>query len=778
MRSVPHRVVCLLGLDDGVFPRKSPRDGDDLMLDDPHVGDRDARTEDRQLLLDALLAATDHLIVTYTGNDERTNLAAAGGAGRRAARRDRPHGPHRRGTGARAGRIRHPLQPFDPRNFMAGELVPERAWSFDSVDARRGAGADGRARRAPPFLAGPLPAATAPLVELDDLVRFVQHPVRAFLRQRLGISVGDYSDEVEDALPVELDALERWGVGAAAARGRLAGASIEACVAAEIARGTLPPGLLAEPVIAKVRPIVAHIAAAANTCSTTDAEPASVDVKVALADGRTLSGTVPGVDGDVAANRHLLARQRRGTASPRGSAARADRRAPRARRSRRSRSGARGPARPTARPITSPAIPPLADHAGVREERRSRSSRRSSTSTTAGCASRSRSPARPRPRTPQPRSPAATPDGRRARRGSRPGASPRRTPSPSTSSCSAASARFDELLAEPPRADEQGEGWDATRRRASAATRAGCGTACSPTKRHRAVTGITDIEAVRRLRAAADGRDRARGERRHRQDVSRSPRSPRATSPRARRSSSCCSSPSRAWRPASCASACASGWSAPSRRSTARWRATRRRRGRSRCSPRARRERSTQRRETPRARARRLRRRDDRHHARLLPGGARRPRRRRRRRARRRLRRGRQDLVEEVVDDLYVRRFHGRDVAAVRPRRRPCGSPGSRSTTPPRASSPRTRPRSTVEAMRRRLALAVREELDARKRQMAVMTYDDLLTRLDDTLTGAGGAAAAARAARALPRRARRRVPGHRSRSSGTSCAARSARAA
>ena len=44
-------------------------------------------------------------------------------------------------------------------------------------------------------------------------MRFVEHPVRAFLRQRLGISVGDYSDEVGDALPVELDALEKWGVG-------------------------------------------------------------------------------------------------------------------------------------------------------------------------------------------------------------------------------------------------------------------------------------------------------------------------------------------------------------------------------------------------------------------------------------------------------------------------------------------------------------------------------------------------------------------------------------
>ncbi len=73
MRSVPHRVVCLLGLDDGCFPRPTPRDGDNLLLDNPQPGDRDPRTEDRQLLLDALLAAQEALIITYSGNDERTN---------------------------------------------------------------------------------------------------------------------------------------------------------------------------------------------------------------------------------------------------------------------------------------------------------------------------------------------------------------------------------------------------------------------------------------------------------------------------------------------------------------------------------------------------------------------------------------------------------------------------------------------------------------------------------------------------------------------------------
>ena len=113
MRSVPHRVVCLLGLDDGTFPRKAPRDGDDLMLADPHVGERDSRTEDRQLLLDALMAATDRLIITYTGNDERTNVARPPAV---------PVGELLDVVG-RDVLVQHPLQPFDPRNFARGVLV-------------------------------------------------------------------------------------------------------------------------------------------------------------------------------------------------------------------------------------------------------------------------------------------------------------------------------------------------------------------------------------------------------------------------------------------------------------------------------------------------------------------------------------------------------------------------------------------------------------------------------------------------------------------------------
>ena len=72
MRSVPHRVVCLLGLDDGVFPRFGLADGDDVLARRPLTGERDVRSEDRQLLLDAILAATESLVVTYTGANEHS----------------------------------------------------------------------------------------------------------------------------------------------------------------------------------------------------------------------------------------------------------------------------------------------------------------------------------------------------------------------------------------------------------------------------------------------------------------------------------------------------------------------------------------------------------------------------------------------------------------------------------------------------------------------------------------------------------------------------------
>jgi exodeoxyribonuclease V gamma subunit len=294
MRSVPHRVVCILGLDDGEYPRRARRDGDDEMLAEPHVGDRDPRAEDRQMLLDALLAATERLIITYTGNDERTNVRRPPAVPvgelldvvERTVRCDS-------GSARDAVEIHHPLQPFDPRNFESGKLVAGERWGFDPQALAGALALSGQRAPRGPFLAAPLPPRSETVVELSLLIRFVEHPTRALLRDRLGISVSDYFDEVQDAMPVELDALEEWGVGQRLLEGVLTGADVMECMKAEIARGALPPGELARPPLAKIRAIVEQVADAARTLA--DGTPGSLDVSVALADGRTLAGTVTGV---------------------------------------------------------------------------------------------------------------------------------------------------------------------------------------------------------------------------------------------------------------------------------------------------------------------------------------------------------------------------------------------------------------------------------------------------------------------------------------------------
>jgi exodeoxyribonuclease V gamma subunit len=100
-------------------------------------------------------------------------------------------------------------------------------------------------------------------------------------------------------MPVEIDKLEEWQVGDRLLTARLDGATPEAAEAAERARGSLPPGRLADAVIEQLRDDVEEVFQHAVRLLPEAVAPASVDVRVALPAGRLLSGTVPGVHGDV-----------------------------------------------------------------------------------------------------------------------------------------------------------------------------------------------------------------------------------------------------------------------------------------------------------------------------------------------------------------------------------------------------------------------------------------------------------------------------------------------
>ncbi len=74
MRSIPFKKVCILGLNDSEFPRKSTPLGLDLMaVSARRIGDRSRRLEDRYLFLEAIISTRESLYLSYQGNDVTNN---------------------------------------------------------------------------------------------------------------------------------------------------------------------------------------------------------------------------------------------------------------------------------------------------------------------------------------------------------------------------------------------------------------------------------------------------------------------------------------------------------------------------------------------------------------------------------------------------------------------------------------------------------------------------------------------------------------------------------
>ncbi|KAB7746410.1 exodeoxyribonuclease V subunit gamma [Nostocoides sp. F2B08] len=306
MRSVPHRVVCLVGLDDGEFPRATATDGDDALARRPVTGERDVRSEDRQLLLDAVMSARETLVVTYTGFDEHTGhrkppavpLGELVDAVRATAS----------GDGVDALVTDHPLQPFDARNLGAARsgaaLLPgDRPFSYDptALEAAREALSERSPRPRPVDLV--LPARDETDVDLTDLVRFFDSPARAYLRSRLGMILPEVPEVRGEGIPIELDGLATWAIGERVLRSVLAGRDLDGICDAELWRGELPPGALGHRVLHDIAVEVRELTRVAWAVAGIGAPGVPlprevVDLDVTLPSGRRIAGTVPGLVGD------------------------------------------------------------------------------------------------------------------------------------------------------------------------------------------------------------------------------------------------------------------------------------------------------------------------------------------------------------------------------------------------------------------------------------------------------------------------------------------------
>lgn len=205
MRNVPFRVVCLLGLDDGAFPRREADSSLQLMRAAPRAGDRSRSDDDRYLFLEAILAAREALHLSYVAVNAKDGAA-------------RPPSPvvqelvdfvvscHPAGVRDAVRRslvASAPDAPYDPSRYAGGAGSYDRAWE---PSARALAGA--AVPQGPFAVAVAAATAQAPRIALDDVLAYFRNPASDYARRVLRLERGEI-DAPEDDEPFELDGLER-----------------------------------------------------------------------------------------------------------------------------------------------------------------------------------------------------------------------------------------------------------------------------------------------------------------------------------------------------------------------------------------------------------------------------------------------------------------------------------------------------------------------------------------------------------------------------------------
>jgi exodeoxyribonuclease V gamma subunit len=203
MRAVPFKVVCLLGMNDGDFPRRGHQSDFDLLVlpGMGRPGDRSRRDDDRYLMLEALLAAREKLYVSWVGRNVRDNTEQPASV-LVSQLRDYLRAGWDLDLDERT--TVHALQPFSRRYFEQGGL---RTYAGEWRSAHR-AEQDGGAADDDPL--PPYELEPDYRLKLSELLSFLRQPARYFFRRRLGVNFGVNEVVGEDEEPFSLDALERF----------------------------------------------------------------------------------------------------------------------------------------------------------------------------------------------------------------------------------------------------------------------------------------------------------------------------------------------------------------------------------------------------------------------------------------------------------------------------------------------------------------------------------------------------------------------------------------
>ncbi|EFJ3432659.1 TPA: exodeoxyribonuclease V subunit gamma [Escherichia coli] len=214
MRSIPFKVVCLLGMNDGVYPRQLAPLGFDLMSQKPKRGDRSRRDDDCYLFLEALISAQQKLYISYIGrsiqdNSERFPSVLVQELIDYIGQSHYLPGDEALNCDESEARVKahltchHTRMPFDPQNYQPGNL---QSYAREWLPAASQAG------KAHSEFVQPLPFTLPETVPLETLQRFWAHPVRAFFQMRLQVNFRTEDSEIPDTEPFILEGLSRYQI--------------------------------------------------------------------------------------------------------------------------------------------------------------------------------------------------------------------------------------------------------------------------------------------------------------------------------------------------------------------------------------------------------------------------------------------------------------------------------------------------------------------------------------------------------------------------------------
>ncbi|WP_083234220.1 exodeoxyribonuclease V subunit gamma [Candidatus Marithrix sp. Canyon 246] len=257
---IPFKVVCLLGMDDQAYPRPNSRLGFDLIAKYPSKGDRSRRQNDRYLFLEALLSARDYFYISYIGKSIHDDAMMPPSVLVSELLESIENGEKLV--------TEHPLQAFSPRYFNKSD---SKLFSFSTSYCDASKALMQQAQSYEKFITHDLPepeTAACKSITLERFTRFFRHPTEFLLKQRLGISLKNHKNILNETEPFEMQGLDHYQLSNILVEKSLAGIDLEEYKIIAKASGQLPHGKIGEhvynQVTEQIKPFVKSVQDALN----------------------------------------------------------------------------------------------------------------------------------------------------------------------------------------------------------------------------------------------------------------------------------------------------------------------------------------------------------------------------------------------------------------------------------------------------------------------------------------------------------------------------------